>query len=67
MNTFSLTARMVGRLKVPSGGHLTLREGHLEEQKVINLLFFTNNDKFCALDLKSEKWLVMMDNGVEAP
>ena len=37
----------------------------MAEQKVTNLLFFTSNDRFCALDLKSEKWLVIRDKGVE--
>ena len=33
----------------------------------VTLSFFTNNDRSCALDLKSEKWSVMRDSGVEAP
>ena len=65
MSTFSLTARIVGRLKVPSCGQLTSKAGHSAEQKVTNLLFFTSNDRVCALDLKSEKWLVIRDKGVE--
>ena len=35
------------------------------EQKIISLFFFTNTDRFRALDLKSEKWPVIRDNGVE--
>ena len=35
------------------------------EQKIISLFFFTNTDRFRALDLKSEKWLVIRDKGVE--
>ena len=31
----------------------------------VSLSFFTNNDRFCALDLKSEKWSVIRDKGVE--
>ena len=46
-------------------GQLTSKAGHLAEQKVTNLLFFTSNDRFCALDLKSEKWLIIRDKGVE--
>ena len=42
---------------MPSCGQLT--------SKVTNLLFFTSNDRFCALDLKSEKWLIIRDKGVE--
>ena len=61
----SLTARIVGRLKVPSCGQLTSKAGHSAEQKVTNLLFFTSNDRFFALDLKSEKWLIIRDKGVE--
>ena len=29
------------------------------------MFFFTNTDRFRALDLKSEKWPVIRDNGVE--
>ena len=65
MSTFSLTARIVGRLKVPSCGQLTSKAGHSAEQKVTNLLFFASNDRFCALDLKSEKWLIIRDKRVE--
>ena len=50
---------------MPSCGQLTSKAGHSAEQKVTNLLFFTSNDRFCALDLKSEKWLVIRDKGVE--
>ena len=57
--------RIVGRLKVPFCGQLTSKAGHSAEQKVTNLLFFTSNDRFCALDLKSEKWLIIRDKGVE--
>ena len=64
-STFSLTTQIVGRLKVPSCGQPTSKAGHSAEQKVTNLLFFTSNDRFCALDLKSEKWLVIRDKGVE--
>ena len=35
------------------------------EQKIISLFFFINTDRFCALDLKSEKWSVIRDKGVE--
>ena len=35
------------------------------EQKIISLFFFTNTDRFRALDLKSEKWSVIRDKGVE--
>ena len=63
MSTFSLTARIVGRLKVPSCGQLTSKAGHSAE--VTNLLFFTSNDRFCALDLKSEKRLIIRDKGAE--
>ena len=31
----------------------------------VSLGFFTNNDRICALDLKSEKWSVIRDKGVE--
>ena len=31
----------------------------------VSLGFFTNNDRFCALDLKSEKWSVIRDKGAE--
>ena len=50
---------------MPSCGQLTSKAGHSAEQKVTNLLFFTSNDRFCALDLKSEKWLIIRDKGVE--
>lgn len=49
------TARMVGRLKVPSLGHQTLKVGHSKEQSVTSLFLFTSRDKSRALDLKSEK------------
>ena len=60
-----MTARIVGRLRVPSRGQPTLKVGHSEEQKITNLFFFTSTDRSCALDLKSEKWLVIRDRGVE--
>ena len=50
---------------MPSCGQLTSKAGHSAEQKVTNLLFFTSNDRFCALDWKSEKWLIIRDKGVE--
>ena len=31
----------------------------------VSLSFFTNNDRFCVLDLKSEKWSVIRDKGAE--
>ena len=31
----------------------------------VSLGFFTNNDRFCTLDLKSEKWSVIRDKGVK--
>ena len=50
---------------MPSCGQPTSKAGHSAEQKVTNLLFFTSNDRFGALDLKSEKWLIIRDKGVE--
>ena len=50
---------------MPSCGQLTSKAGHSAEQTVTNLLFSTSNDRFCALDLKSEKWLIIRDKGVE--
>ena len=50
---------------MPSCGQPTSKAGHSAEQKVTNLLFFSSNDRFCALDLKSEKWLTIRDKGVE--
>ena len=50
---------------MPSCGQPTSKAGHSAEQKVTKLLFFISNDRFCALDLKSEKWLVIRDKGVE--
>ena len=51
--------------KVPSEGQPTWKVGHSVLQKVINLFFFTSTDRFCALDLKSEKRSVIRDKGVE--
>ena len=31
----------------------------------VSLGFFTNNDRICVLDLKSEKWSVIRDKGAE--
>ena len=50
---------------MPSCGQLTSKAGHSAEQKVTNLLFFMNNGRFCTLDLKSEKWLIIRDKGEE--
>ena len=50
---------------MPSCGQPTSKAGHSAEQKVTKLLFFISNDRFCTLDLKSEKWLVIRDKGVE--
>ena len=55
----------VPKSKVPSEGQPTWKVGHSALQKVINLFFFTSTDRFCALDLKSEKWSVLRDKGVE--
>ena len=55
----------VPKSKVPSEGQPTWKVGHSALQKVINLFFFTSTDRFCALDLKSEKWSVIRDKGVE--
>ena len=55
----------VPRSKVPSEGQPTWKVGHSVLQKVINLFFFTSANRFCALDLKSEKWSVIRDKGVE--
>ena len=41
------------------------KSGHSVEQKLISLFFFINADRFHALDLKSEKWSVIRDKGVE--
>ena len=50
---------------MPSCGQPTSKAGHSAEQKVTSLLFFISNDRFCTLDLKSEKWLIIRDKGVE--
>ena len=55
----------VSKSKVPSEGQPTWKVGHSALQKVINLFFFTSTDRFCALDLKSEKRSVIRDKGVE--
>ena len=55
----------VPKSKVPSEGQPTWKVSHSALQKVINLFFFTSSDRFCALDLKSEKWSVLRDKGVE--
>ena len=55
----------VPKSKVLSEGQPTWKVGHCALQKVINLFFFTSTDRFCALDLKSEKWSVLRDKGVE--
>lgn len=34
-------------------------------KKIISLFFFTNTDRVCALDLKSEKWSVIRGKGIE--
>ena len=36
-----------------------------QNKKLLTCFFFTSNDRFCALDLKSEKWLIIRDKGVE--
>ena len=41
------------------------RSAILHCKKFINLFFFTSTDRFCALDLKSEKRSVIRDKGVE--
>ena len=56
---------MIGRLKVPSCGQPTSKAGHSVEQNIISLFFFTNTDRFHALELKLEKWSVIRDKGVE--
>ena len=61
----SRTLCTVPKSEVPSEGQPTWKVGHSALQKVINLFFFTSTDRFCALDLKSEKWSVLRDNGVE--
>ena len=65
LKTISQTWCTVPKSKVPSEVQPTWKVGHSVLQKVINLLFFTSTDRFCALDLKSEKWSVLRDNGVE--
>ena len=60
-----LIAWIIWGLKVPSCGHPTSKVGHSAEQNVTSLLFFTSNERFRALDLKSEKWSVIRDSGVE--
>ena len=42
-----------------------IKAGHSAEQNIISLFFFINTDRFRALDLKSEKWSVIRDKGVE--
>ena len=42
-----------------------IKAGHSAEQEIISLFFFINSDRFRALDLKSEKWSVIRDKGVE--
>ena len=46
----------------PLAGKLTLSTPSGQD---VSLGFFTNNDRFCTLDLKSEKWSVIRDKGVE--
>jgi hypothetical protein len=53
LKTLSSTALITCKSKVPTGGHLTPKVGHLEDQGVTNLPFFTTTDKFSPLSLTS--------------